>query len=376
MKILFAGGGSGGHFTPIIAVARQLRKIAEDEKFVSLEMVFVADKPFEKDTLDLEGIRYVELQSGKRRNYWSPLNILDLFRTAKAVFKGLWLIYTELPDVIFSKGGFAAFPVLFAARMYNIPLIIHDSDSVPGKVTKWSAKFADRIAVSFEDATAFFPPEKTAYTGSPVRSQLLGGNPDEAVQMFHLETHAPLLFIMGGSQGAQSINDAVLQLLPTLVDSLQIIHQCGDNNYADTAGQASVLLSSSPNKNRYHVFGHMNEDELRNASRMADLIVSRAGGNTIFEIAAWGIPSILIPLPSAAQDHQRKNAYAYARTGACEVIEETNLTPSVLLGEITRLLTNTEKRQQMKVAAQKFARLDASDNIAHEILKLGMHEGE
>ena len=196
--------------------------------------------------------------------------------------------------------------------------------------------------------------------------------------MFNLDAHVPTLLVLGGSQGAQTINNNILEILPDLIQSVQVIHQSGKNNYDDVSKEASTIIASSPHKNRYHVFASLDEDQLRNASHMADVVVSRAGGNAIFEIAAWGIPSILIPipLPVSAQDHQRINAYAYARSGAAEVIEEANLTPSVLLAEIARLLTNTEKRKHMKEEAQKFARLDAAEKVAREVIMLGLHQDE
>lgn len=376
MKIMFASGGSGGHFYPIVAVARSLQRIAEEKKIVSLDMVLVADKVFEKHLFEFEGVRSYIVKTGKLRRYFSLRTIGDSVTTLKAIFHALWFVYAEMPDVIFSKGGYASFPVLFAARFFNIPVMIHESDTVPGKVNAWAASFARRIAISFPETAEFFPKEKTAVTGNPIRTQIVGGNPEEAYALLKLQPNVPVLFVLGGSQGAEVINNAILQIVVQLTETIQVVHQCGQANFETVTGQASVVLGTSPHKARYHAFPFLDEGQLRNASHLSNLIVSRAGGGAIFEIAAWGVPSILIPLPLAAQDHQRKNAYAYARAGACEVIEESNLTPSVLLAQIRRLLEDTQKRDEMRKAAGTFSRMDAADTIARELIQLALHETE
>lgn len=367
------GGGSGGHFTPLLAVAREIRRIADEEKIVSLTILYLADQPFDPEALRVDDIQFIKMSSGKMRRYASLWNIVDLGKTFFALIKSFWIIYREFPDVVFSKGGFVSFPVLAAARFYGIPIIIHESDSVPGRVNAWAAKFADRIAVSFPETLQYFPKEKTAYMGNPIRSRILGGNENEALALFALEPHVPVVLVLGGSQGAQPINAVLLQIVGELIETYQVIHQTGKDNYSDVLKQASVLLEKSPHRGRYRLFPFLNEDQLRNASRLARVVISRAGG-TIFEIAAWGIPSILIPLPHAAADHQRHNAYIYARNGACSVIEESNLTPTVLLNETRKILSDDERRNQMSAAAQKFARIDAAEKIAREIILLGFHK--
>ncbi|OGZ43851.1 MAG: undecaprenyldiphospho-muramoylpentapeptide beta-N-acetylglucosaminyltransferase [Candidatus Ryanbacteria bacterium RIFCSPHIGHO2_02_FULL_45_17b] len=374
MKIVMTGGGSGGHFTPLLAVAREIRRIADEEKIVSLTILYIADQPFDPEALRMDDIQFIKISSGKMRRYASLWNIVDLFKTCFALLKAFWILYREFPDVVFSKGGFVSFPILAAARFYGIPVIIHESDSVPGRVNAWAAKFADRIAISFPETLQYFPKEKTAYLGNPIRSRILGGNENEGLALFALESHVPVILVLGGSQGAQSINTVFLQIVGELIETCQVIHQTGKNNYTDVLKQASVLLEKSPHRSRYRLFPFLTEDQLRNASHLARVIVSRAGAGAIFEIAAWGIPSILIPLPEAAADHQRHNAYMYARNGACSVIEESNLTPTVLLNETRKILSDDERRNRMSAAAQKFARIDAAEKIAREVILLGLHK--
>ena len=374
MKIVMTGGGSGGHFTPLLAVSREIRRIADEEKIVSLSILYLADQPFDREALRADDIQFIKISSGKMRRYFSIWNVLDIYKTCIALVKSFWIMYREFPDVVFSKGGFVSFPVLVAARFYGIPVIIHESDSVPGRVNAWAAKFADRIAISFPETLQYVPKEKTAYLGNPIRSRILGGNEEEAYALFSLEPHVPVILVLGGSQGAQPINIAFLQIVNELTETHQVIHQTGKDNYSDVLKQASVLMEKSPHRGRYRLFPYLNEDQLRNASRVARVVISRAGAGAIFEIAAWGIPSILIPLSHAAADHQRHNAYIYARNDACSVIEETNLTPTVLLNETRKILSDEERRSRMSVAAQKFARIDAAEKIAREIILLGIHK--
>ena len=370
MKILLTGGGTGGHFYPIIAIADALYNIAEEERLVGLELILMSDNPYDKTLLQRKGIHFQKITSGKMRRYFSLLNITDGVKTLIGILSAIRQIYAHFPDVIFGKGGYASFPALVAARIFKIPVIIHESDVVPGKVNKWAGSFAKRVAISFPDSLKYFPREKTALTGNPIRTSILGKTPDEAREVFQLESSIPTILVLGGSQGSQKINDIFLDIAPELVKNYQVIHQCGRNNIDSVTKRMSVVLEKSSFKNRYHIFGFLNDTELRNASSAADIAISRAGSGAIFEIAAWNLPSILIPLPNSAQDHQRENAYAYARTGACQVIEQENLTPHILLSEIQKLLKDEKRKTRMRDAAAGFAKLDAAQKIAREIICL------
>jgi len=182
----------------------------------------------------------------------------------------------------------------------------------------------------------------------------------------------PVIFIYGGSQGSKNINDNIIDIAPEIVKFANVIHQCGKNNIEEVNGRLSVALEKSSFKFRYHVLNYLDENMLRNVSSVASVIVSRAGASSIFEIAAWGIPSIIIPITNSAQDHQRENAYSYARAGAAEVIEESNLTPNILLSEIKRLLEDKKRRESMKEAAKNFAQPKAARKIARELLSLAL----
>lgn len=367
MKVVFTGGGTGGHFYPIIAIAQRLNDLIDREKLVDVELFYFSDEPYDERALFENRITFRKLPSGKLRRYFSLRNATDLFKSAWGIVRALGALYTLYPDVVIGKGGYASFPTLYAAKLLRIPVIIHESDSVPGRANLLAGKFARRIAVSYPDAARFFPAEKTALTGNPLRRELTIPLRSEADEFLKLESGTPTILVLGGSQGASILNDAIMQALPKLLDSYQIIHQTGSLHLEPMQKMFSVIVGNHPQRARYRPYGYLDQMLLKSAAGAADLIISRAG-STIFEIAAWGIPSIIIPITDSNGDHQRQNAYAYARSGGCIVIEEANLTPNLLLAEINRILSNAALREQMREGARSFARLDGAEKIAQEII--------
>lgn len=385
MKILLTGGGTGGHFYPLIAVAREVVKIAREKHIIEPEFVFASDAPYDEKVLEEEDIRFLKLPAGKIRRYFSLLNFLSPFKTLIGVILGILKVYKEMPDVIFSKGGYASLPVIVASRLLKISLIFHESDIIPGKVHSFVKKSAKRIAVSFAETAKYFDKSKTALTGNPIRKGILGGNFETAKEMFGLKFGVkegksfftpPVLLVLGSSQGARKINEIILETLPELTKKYQIIHQCGVKNFKETEEIAGVILKNSDQKDNYHIFGFLSESEYREAARAADLIISRASAGAIFEIAAWGKPSILIPLSNSAQNHQRENAWNYAGQGAAEVIEEENFTPHIFLSEIKNIMDSHEKQEKMARAALEFAKPDAARKIAEEIINLALEHAD
>jgi UDP-N-acetylglucosamine--N-acetylmuramyl-(pentapeptide) pyrophosphoryl-undecaprenol N-acetylglucosamine transferase len=374
MKILLTGGGSGGHFYPLIAVAESLNAIAKKENLVSAKLFFMSDSQYDAEALIENDITFVPISAGKIRRYTSFLNFLDIFKTFFGVISALGKVFKIYPDVIFSKGAYASFPVLMAARILRIPVIIHESDSVPGKTNAWAAKFAVKIAVSYPEATKYFDPKKVAFTGNPLRKAVLAVTKNGAHEYLGLEENLPIIVIIGGSLGAKLINERSLDALPNLVERYQIVHQTGKINVQEVSRTADIILTNNPNKARYRVYDYFNNLSLTMAAGAANLIITRAG-STIFEIASWGVPSIVIPITESNGNHQRVNAYAYARSGAASVIEESNLTTNVLITEIDRILQNPQMREKMSVAAKGFSHPDAADKIAQEIINIALtHE--
>jgi len=374
MKIIFTGGGTGGHFYPTIAVVEAITKISEQEHLLASDLYYMAPEPYDEKLLFENGIKFIKIPAGKVRGYFSLLNVTDLFKTIFGIISAMWQVYKVFPDIIFAKGGYASFPVLFASRILGIPVIIHESDSVPGKTNLWAGKFAKRIAISYSNAAQYFSEEKVALTGNPVRREMLIPQKSGAYEFLKLEKGVPTILIMGGSQGAKKINNAVLGILPEILEKYQIIHQTGEKNFDEVNSLASVILKNSAVKDRYRTYSSLNDLAMKMSAGISDLIISRAG-STIFEIASWGIPSIIIPIPKSNGDHQRKNAFIYAEAGACVVMEEKNLSTNLILSEIERLMTDKERRDAMSKAAKAFARTDAAEKIAREILKIALaHE--
>lgn len=375
MRIVLTGGGSGGHFYPIVAVAEAIRDLVKEQKLLEPELYFFGPDRYDERALFDNDVRFIKTPAGKMRRYFSLLNITDAIKTFFGVLKTIWVMYQLYPDVIFSKGGFGAAPTLIAARILRIPVLVHDSDAIPGRATLFAAPFAKHIAISFDEALQYFPESvraKVALTGNPVRRDVRTPAKDGSREFLDLEDQVPTILILGGSQGAMAINDTVLAALPDLVQHYQVIHQTGEVNFKVVSETSAVVLEKNEKRYRYKPYAYLTPLALKMAAGAADVVVSRAGSGGIYEIASWGIASIIVPLPTAAQDHQRYNAFSYARSGACVVLEQNNLTPHLLVAEIDRLFTNPKGRNDMAEAAKKFARPDAAQVLAQGLLDIAL----
>ncbi len=376
MKILLTGGGSGGHFYPLIAVAEEINKIVKEEKLLPVELFYMSDSPHDAEMLVENNVQFIKIPAGKLRRYFSVLNFFDIFKAIAGIFSAAIKVFHVFPDVVFSKGAYTSFPVLVAARFFRIPIIIHESDSSPGRTNLWAGKFAKRIAVSYPSAAKFFNASKVAVTGNPVRKNIVMAETRESARQFlNLKENIPAILVLGGSLGAQIINEKILNILPDLVAQYYVIHQIGKANMGETLGAASVILADNAHKDRYRPFDYLDNLNMTMAAGAANLIVSRAG-STIFEIATWGIPSIIIPITNSNGDHQRQNAYYYAEFGGATVIEEGNLSPNILLAEIKRIMDDKALAKKMSDGAKSFIKTDAAHLIAKEILNLGLKHEE
>jgi UDP-N-acetylglucosamine--N-acetylmuramyl-(pentapeptide) pyrophosphoryl-undecaprenol N-acetylglucosamine transferase len=376
MKIIFTGGGTGGHFYPIIAVAEAIHDVSKERKLIEPDLYYIAPAPYDSRLLYENGIIFKKSPAGKMRRYFSVWNIIDIFKTGFGVMKSVLQMFFIYPDVVFSKGGYASFPAVFAAKLFRIPVIAHESDAKPGRANLWAAKFARKIAISYQQTAGYFKREDVDLTGNPVRKELYTLAREGAHEFLKLDSSIPTVLIIGGSQGAQSINDTVIDSLPMLVEKYQIIHQTGQKNIEEVKSTADVALGESSHKSRYKPFGYLNTLAMRMAGGAADLVISRAGSGSIFEIAVWGLPSILIPIPKDISHDQHDNAFAYARSGAAVVIEQKNFTPHLLIGEIERLMTDSVLRDKMKKEAKEFAKPDAARKIAEAIIDIALKHEE
>lgn len=366
MRIVFTGGGTGGHIFPIIAVARELKKIYQDSN--TLEMMFLGPiGPYRQD-LEKEGIMVKSILAGKLRRYFSLWTMLDIFKFPLGLIQSLWYLYLYMPDAVFSKGGYGSLPIILVSWLYLIPILVHESDAVPGLANRFGGFFSKRIALSFQSAEKYFPSKKTALIGNPVRSEIrqvcLSGNKEEAKSVFNITSSKPIILILGGSQGAQKINELIYSVLPQLLERYEVIHQCGIKHYEKIKKEMGQIPGG------YYLFPFLDENQYAYAFLISDLIISRAGAGSISEIAVCHKPSILIPIPKSASDHQRKNAFDYARAGATSVLEQDNLSANLLVSEISEILGKPELSQQMKENAGNFSQPEASQRIAQALLEI------
>ncbi len=375
IKILLTGGGTGGHLFPLVAVSRKLNEICLAENLGEPEIHYLGPELFLESSLEREemNFHYSILITGKWRRYFSFKNFTDLFKIAAGIIQALWKVWAIMPDVIFSKGGHGSIAAVLAGWLYRIPIIIHESDSIPGLANRLLAPCATLLAVSFNEAANYFPKNKTYFSGEAIRDAFFDApKPEKERAILHLTAKKPVILILGGSQGAQKINDIILDILPNLVEAAEVIHQTGDNNYNSVLNESRVALEGLTGEQliSYHPVNFLVEPEFVAAMHSADIVISRSGAGTIFEIAASGKAAILIPIANSPGGHNRRNAYIFADNGRAEVVEEANLTPNLLISVVRSILGNPEKKKAMEEKAKKFATPDAARLIAQALLNL------
>ena len=381
MRILFTGGGTGGHIYPIIAVAEELQKLSVEKK-IEMDLRYFGSPEMFRSVLEQNGIGVSKIFSAKLRRYFDLRNFLDIpILLPLSVIQAFWKVFWFMPDVLFSKGGPGSLPVVLACRFYCVPIIIHDSDTIIGLANRLAIYWAKRIAVSF-DSTAKTLLEneklsgKVALVGNPIRRSLISGDildSATAKKIFGFNPEKPVILVIGGSQGAVKINDLMLEIVGEIIRDFQILHQTGIKNFEDFKKELDIILRNYPEeqRSRYKTVPYFEKD-LKDAYTAADVVVSRASSGSIFEAAAFAKPSILIPLPEeVVGDHQTTNAYEYAKSGAAIVIEQANLEPNIFLGQLKKIFSEPEKLNQMSQAAKNFAKPKAARAIAEEIIKLG-----
>jgi len=370
MRILFTGGGSGGHVFPILAI----KKVFQEKGF---HFYYLGPDSFARENFINQEIKTRFIFAGKLRRYFSLEVPLDLLKTFIGILQSFWYLFLIMPDVVFSKGGYGSFPVVFIARIYRIPVILHESDSAPGLANRVLARFAQKIILSFPGSEASFPKhkEKLVLIGNPIRDELTQGSKDKGKEIFRIVSEKPIILVLGGSQGAQKINEIILYTLPRLLELVELIHVAGDKNAKEVVDESLKILKAHDNLKRYyHLVPFLNAEELKHAYAVADLIINRAGSGSIFEIAACGKASILIPLPNAASDHQRKNAHDFAQAGGAVVLGQENLTPNIFLEQISKLLGTPNLLKEMGEKAKSFYKPDIAPRIRDEIIGMVKHK--
>ncbi len=362
MKVLIAGGGTGGHVFPGIAVAEELKAHHPNVEVLfvggrrGLEATAVPDAGFRLRTLATAGF-------ARRRPWtWPWAAVVNGF----GLLQALWLVLTERPRVVLGTGGYVSGPVSVAAKLLGVPLLLQEQNSIPGLTNRWLSRIADEVHLSFIEARSYFPRrDHLRITGNPVRAYILSGEREQALREFRLDRDRPTLFIFGGSLGAKRLNAAALDALRKLKNrvDVQCILQTGrdDHDLVQQAVSAEQLPATVlPFVKKMHL-----------AYAAADLVVCRAGAMTLAEIAVCGRPSILVPYPYAAHDHQRVNAANLADRGAAVVIEDADLTGERLAKEIAHLLADRTTLSRMSSNARLFARPDAAERLARALVAWG-----
>ena len=336
-KIILTGGGTAGHVTPNLALIPSLKDHGFEIRYIG------SYEGIEKKLITDAGIPYDGISSGKLRRYFDLKNFSDPFRVLKGYAEACKLIKNYKPDVVFSKGGFVSVPVVLAAKRYHVPTIIHESDMTPGLANKICIPSAARVCCNFPETLQYLPKDKAVLTGSPIRRELLTGDRLSGLQYTHLSADKPIILVIGGSLGSVTVNQAVRSILPQLLTNFQVIHICGK-------GHLDESLIGTPG---YVQYEYVNAP-LRHLFAAADLIISRAGANSICEILALRKPNILIPLSAAAsRGDQILNAESFQKQGFSYLLPEEEITNEKFLDTIHQVYSDRENYQKQMASSQQ-----------------------
>lgn len=327
-KIIMTGGGTAGHVTPNLALIPKLKEKGFEIKYIG------GSDGIEKEIITQNNIPFFGISCGKLRRYFDVKNFTDPFKIMKGIAQALMVLSKEKPDVIFSKGGFVAVPVVIAASIKKIPVVAHESDMTPGLANKLCAPFCDKLCVTFRESLNYVKGDKGVLTGSPIREEILHGDKAKGKRICKFDNDKEILLIMGGSLGSKLINEEIRKNLEKLLKDFNIIHICGKGN----------LDKNLVNKRGYKQFEYVSE-ELPDLMKAADYMISRAGANSIFEFLALKKPTLLIPLSrKASRGDQILNSKSFEKEGYSLMIEEDALKEETLYKKILEL---KERKQEL-----------------------------
>ncbi len=352
--MLFTGGGSGGHVFPGVAVIEKLRKAGHP-----LDLRWLgSSSPIEEEIIGRFGVPFIRIPSGKLRRYFSLRNLVDLFKILAGLAASVAVIMRLRPALLFSKGGYVSVPPVIAAHLLSVPVITHESDLDPGLATRINSRFAETICVPYEESRAYFPAayrQKIRVTGNPVREEVLGGDRARGRARFGVPEGIPLLLALGGSQGAREINLLFERSVERLTERFFVVHQTGRGDFRESR------------RERY-LTAPFFADSYPDILAAADLVVARSGAGTLWELAAQGRPSILIPLSTAfSRGDQVRNAELFVRRGAAIVLAQPDA--NGLVEVCLSLLGDPSRLRSMGEAARSIGRADASQALADLILE-------
>ena len=359
VDVVIAGGGTGGHTSPGLAVAALLRERSRTCAWIG------SRSGIEAQRVPQSGIPYIAISTGKLRRYWAWQNVADLLVNVPAgTLSVLRILRTLRPRVVFGTGGFVALPVVLGAALLRLPVVLHEQTAVPGLANRIGARFARRIAVTFPDRAGRLPAARVVVTGNPLRPELRAGSRSSAIARFQLDPAIPLVYVTGGAQGAHRINRVVGDALASLAEQAQLIHQCGENPATGDRQWLEDRRAALPPAlaRRYTVVPYIGA-ELAGIYAAAALVVARAGAGTVNECCQLGVPALYVPLPGTRGDEQTENARIVERVGGAVVLPQSMLTTERLVREVRALLADPAGLKQMGEHARTLAVPDAAERI-------------
>ena len=358
-KVILAGGKTGGHIFPAVAMAEEFKRRHPESK-----VIFVGTKDgLESKIVPKYGFKLIFICARGLKRKASLRNLMLPCYVLKSLYQSLRILNEERPNLVVGTGGYVSFPVVFSARLKNIPTLIQEQNSYPGVSTRLLALLVDRVCLSYLSSMDYFlTKRKLKVIGNPIRAEIVSANKYEALRKFNLDPSKKTIFIFGGSQGAHAINQAVLESLDFLSENWQFLWQTGESDLV------FVSEKVKGKKIKCAVFPFI--EDMRSAYAASDLVISRAGALTLAEICACGKPSLLIPYPFATADHQRYNAEALQKNGAAVMILQKDLTPGKLAQEIGFLLSDETKLKKMAEKSKKMGKPEATSLLVDEMEKL------
>ena len=324
--IVLTGGGTAGHVSPNLALIPRLQENGYEVHYIG------SYEGIERQLIEEAGIPYYPISSGKLRRYKSLKNLSDPFRVLKGLGQAVKILKKIKPDIVFSKGGFVSVPVVVAARRLKIPCVIHECDMTPGLANKLAIPFAKAVCTNFEETVGKIKGGKAVHTGTPIRESLSQGSREEGLKLCGFTDDKPVILVTGGSLGAGAINDCVRESIVPLTEKFQIAHLCGK-------GKLDPQMESLPGYHQIEYAG----PEMKDLYAAADLVICRAGANTLAEILALGIPNILIPLPlSQSRGDQILNAESFEKKGYSRVLPQENMNTKTLVEAVNETFAKRE----------------------------------
>lgn len=363
--MFFTGGGTGGHVYPGIAVYEAVVEKAVSAG-VQIKAAWIGSRRgLERDIIEPKGIRFIGIPSGKLRRYFSFSNVIDIFRVVAGIAAAYLILRRHRPGVLFSKGGYVSVPPVIAARIAGVPVVTHESDFDPGLATRINSRFARKIIVSFAETCEFFPDSlksRLVVAGNPVRREVLAGSAERGLRHLSSDGGRPVLLVLGGSQGSREINELLWRVLPALLEDWEVVHQTGSDE------------SGPPGGGGYRRYSYIGK-EYGDVLAAADLVLCRAGATTLWELAAAGKPSILVPLGTqSSRGDQIRNAGLFESLGASYILQAGNGGEEALTTYVRRVLSEPETLIAMGKRAASVFRPDAAGKIAELLLEIANGE--